>query len=83
MFDLPAFIELFGSFDTRREKEIFLSLDTWGCAEEEPYLIFSHRIDIPVDSIMRLPRDNTPWHHEDTPDNYKDDEKFAHPNIKN
>lgn len=27
---------------------------------------------------MCLPRDNTPWCHEDTPENYKDDEKFTH-----
>lgn len=78
MFDFSAFIEFLRSFDTRREEEIFLSLDTWSCTEEESYLILSHCIDISVDSIMRLPRDNTPWRHEDTSESYKNDEKFTH-----
>ena len=81
MFDFSALIEFLRGFDTRREEEIFLSLYARSCPEEESYLIFSHRIDIPVDSIMRLPRDNTPWHHEDTSENYKYDEKFTHEKL--
>lgn len=66
MFDLPAFVEFLRSFDTSCEEEILLSLYTRRRPEEKSDLIFSEIINIPIDSIMCLPRDNNPWYHEYT-----------------
>jgi len=78
MFDFPSFVELFCGFDTSREEEIFLSLYTWSCPKEEAYFIFSHLFYISVDSVMRLPGDNSPWCHEDNTESCDDDKEFTH-----
>jgi hypothetical protein len=75
---LSSLIELLRSFDTSREVEILLSLNSRTRPEEESDLMRRYEIDIPIDSSMCLPPYHSPRECEEEYHDKSRGEEFTH-----